>query len=76
METALHGAGRVTALRCGTIYDPHPSVRESSLVERIARGERRLELPDGGAQVWHRVAVDRVGNAIAAADQPPRSVLR
>jgi hypothetical protein len=36
-------------------------------VERISRGEHRLELPDGGAQHWHRVAVDRVGAAVAAA---------
>jgi hypothetical protein len=50
MEAALHGAGRVTALRCGAIYGPHLSVREWSLVERVARGERRLELPDGGVQ--------------------------
>lgn len=67
MEAALHGAGRVTALRAGAIYGPHAEVRERSLVERVLRGERRLELPDGGIQFWHRVAVDRVGRAVAAA---------
>jgi hypothetical protein len=56
MEAALHDAGRVTALRCGAIYGRHESTRERHLVERIARGERLLELPDGGAQIWHRVA--------------------
>ncbi len=67
MEAALHDAGRVTALRPGAIYGPHPEVREWFLVGRIFRGERRLELPDGGAQYWHRVAVDRVGAAVKAA---------
>jgi nucleoside-diphosphate-sugar epimerase len=67
MEDALQRAGRVTALRCGAIYGPHASARERLLVERIARGERTLQLPDGGAQVWHRVAVARVARAIRAA---------
>jgi nucleoside-diphosphate-sugar epimerase len=39
----------------------------AGLVERIARRERRLELPDGGAQLWHRVAIGRVARAICAA---------
>jgi nucleoside-diphosphate-sugar epimerase len=43
MEAALHDGGHVTALRCGAIYGPHPSVREWSLVEGVARGERRLD---------------------------------
>src|SRR5438128_943027 len=51
MEAALHGAGRVSVLRCGAIYGPHASVRERLLVERIAKGERALQLPDGGAQI-------------------------
>jgi nucleoside-diphosphate-sugar epimerase len=67
MEAALEGAGRVTALRPGAIYGPHPETREWFLVDRVARGIRRLELPDGGVQVWHRVAVERVGRAIVAA---------
>jgi nucleoside-diphosphate-sugar epimerase len=72
MEAALHDCGRVTVLRPGAIYGPHPEVREWFLVERICRGERRLELPDGGAQFWHRVAVDRVGAAVTAAlDRAP-----
>ncbi len=72
MEAALRDAGHVTALRPGAIYGPHPEVREWSLVERIFRAERRLALPDGGAQYWHRVAVDRVGAAVRAAlDRAP-----
>lgn len=67
MERALHGVGRITLLRPGAIYGPHPSVRESFLVGRIANGERMLRLPDGGTQVWHRVAVERVARAVAAA---------
>jgi nucleoside-diphosphate-sugar epimerase len=67
MEAALHGAARITVLRPGAIYGPYPRVRESFLVERIARGEATLRLPDGGVQLWHRVAVGRVANAIVAA---------
>jgi nucleoside-diphosphate-sugar epimerase len=67
MEAALIGAGHVTVLRPGAIYGPHAEVREWTLVGRIRRGERRLELPDGGSQFWHRVAVERVGAAVTAA---------
>jgi nucleoside-diphosphate-sugar epimerase len=67
MEATLHGTGRVTALRPGAIYGPHPDVREWTLVRRVIAGDRRLELPDGGHQVLHRVAVERVGRAIVAA---------
>ena len=70
MEDALHGAEAITILRPGAIYGPylHARVfREWYLVGRVARGERRLELPDGGTQLFHRVASDRVGRAVAAA---------
>jgi nucleoside-diphosphate-sugar epimerase len=70
MENALHGAPAITVLRPGAIYGPylHPRVfREWYLVGRVARGERQLPLPDGGTQLFHRVATDRVGRAIAAA---------
>lgn len=70
MEAALSGAERITVLRPGAIYGPYdrPSVlREWYLVGKVARGERRLALPAGGTQLFHRVAVDRVGRAIAAA---------
>jgi nucleoside-diphosphate-sugar epimerase len=67
MEAALRDAGTVTALRPGAIYGPAPGMREWFLVEKVHRGERRLELPDGGVQLWHRVAVERVGHAIVAA---------
>jgi nucleoside-diphosphate-sugar epimerase len=68
-EDALHGAGTISILRPGAIYGPylHPRVfREWYLVGRVARGERRLPLPDGGTQIFHRVACERVGRAIAA----------
>lgn len=72
MEVALHGADRITVLRPGAIYGPHPGVRESFFVDRIAKGERTLRLPDGGTQLWHRVAVQRVANAVVAAlDRAP-----
>jgi nucleoside-diphosphate-sugar epimerase len=68
MEAALRGfSGRVTALRPGTIYGPHPDTREGFIVDKVRRGERRLELPDGGTQLFHRVAVERVGRAVVAA---------
>jgi nucleoside-diphosphate-sugar epimerase len=70
MEDALDGAGAITILRPGSIYGPylHPRVfREWYLVGKVARGERRLALPDGGTQLFHRVASERVGRAIAAA---------
>jgi nucleoside-diphosphate-sugar epimerase len=70
MEAALGGAERVTILRPGAIYGPHrqPAVlREWFLVGRVSRGERRLGLPMGGTQIFHRVALDRVGGGIAAA---------
>jgi nucleoside-diphosphate-sugar epimerase len=69
MEDALHGAVAITILRPGAIYGSHlhPRVlREWYLVGKVARGERRLELPDGGTQLFHRVACERVGRAIAA----------
>jgi nucleoside-diphosphate-sugar epimerase len=70
MEDALHGAGALTVLRPGAIYGPylHPRVfREWYLVGKVARGERRLPLPGGGTQLFHRVAAERVGRAVAAA---------
>jgi hypothetical protein len=67
MEGALHGAARITVLRPGAIYGWYPRVREAFLGERITRGETMLPLPDGGVQLWHRVAVERVANAIVAA---------
>jgi nucleoside-diphosphate-sugar epimerase len=69
MEDALAGAPRVTVLRPGAIYGPHFHVRvlrEWFLVAKVARGDRRLALPAGGTQVFHRVALARVGDAVAA----------
>ena len=75
MEDALPDDRPVTILRPGAIYGPfdHPYVlREWYLVGRVARGERVLQLPDGGTQLFHRVAIDRVGRAVAAAlDRAP-----
>jgi nucleoside-diphosphate-sugar epimerase len=70
MEAALRAAPRITVLRLGAIYGPHvhPHVmREWYLVGKVARGERDLPLPAGGTQLFHRVALDRVGRAVAAA---------
>ena len=76
MEDALQGAGcAAVALRPGTIYGPHPSVREWTLVRQIALGVHRLLLPERGTQLFHRVAVDRVGRAVAAAvEQEPEGL--
>ena len=70
MEDALAGADRITILRPGAIYGPHVHdhlLREWYLVGKVARGERRLQLPASGTQLFHRVALDRVGRAVAAA---------
>lgn len=70
MEDALGGAEHITILRPGAIYGPqiHQAVlREWYLVERVSRAQRGLGLPAGGGQLFHRVALDRVGRAIAAA---------
>ncbi len=70
MERALAGAPRLTVLRPGAIYGPQRNervLREWYLVGRVARGERRLPFPHGGTQLFHRVALDRVGRAVAAA---------
>lgn len=70
MEDALHGAPHLTVLRPGAIYGPHvhPRVlREWYLVGKVARDERLLPLPDGGTQLFHRVACERVAHAITAA---------
>jgi nucleoside-diphosphate-sugar epimerase len=74
MEGALAGAfaGRVTALRPGAIYGPHPDSRERLIVEMVRSRQEVVALPDGGDQLFHRVAVDRVGRAVAAAiDRAP-----
>lgn len=72
MEDALEAAGcPATLLRPGAIYGPHPGVREWTLVRRIARGDHDLPLPDGGVQLFHRVAIDRVAEAILAAAERP-----
>lgn len=66
-EAVLHTAEAAVALRPGAIYGPFAASREAHLVEKVRAGERRLELPAGGGQIWHRVALERVGLAIAAA---------
>jgi nucleoside-diphosphate-sugar epimerase len=72
MEDVLERAGcAATLLRLGAIYGPHPTAREWTLVRKVARGERRLPLPDGGVQLFHRVAIDRVAGAILAAVERP-----
>jgi nucleoside-diphosphate-sugar epimerase len=80
MEGAL-GGDQVTILRPGAIYGPGLGVggqqpnREWTLVARVAAGDHRLDLPDGGDQLFHRVAVERVARAIlAAVERAPAGV--
>jgi nucleoside-diphosphate-sugar epimerase len=76
MEDALERAGcPATLLRPGAIYGPHPTAREWTLVRRIALGDHDLPLPDGGVQLFHRVALDRVARAILAAAERPAADL-
>ncbi len=68
MEDALETAGcAAVVLRPGAIYGPHPTAREWTLVRKVALGHRDLPLPDGGVQLFHRVAIDRLSRAILAA---------
>lgn len=67
MEAALATGRSVTALRLGAVYGPFARTREWTIVERVHRGERDLPLPDGGTQLWPRVALERVARAIVAA---------
>jgi nucleoside-diphosphate-sugar epimerase len=68
MEGALEAVGApATLLRPGAIYGPHPTAREWMLVRKIALGDHDLPLPDGGVQLFHRVALDRLSRAIVAA---------
>jgi nucleoside-diphosphate-sugar epimerase len=67
MEAALDGLARITVLRPGAIYGPYLNTRERYFVERARDGIHELKFPDRGQQIFHRVAVERVGRAIAAA---------
>lgn len=69
MERALEaarGSLDVVMLRPGMIYGPGAAGREWTIVSRVKRRERRIELPDGGGQFFGRVAVERVGRAVVA----------
>lgn len=71
VEAAREGLD-VSVIRPGMIYGPGAAGREWTIVARIKRGERRIELPDGGGQFFGRVALERVGRAIvAAAERAP-----
>jgi nucleoside-diphosphate-sugar epimerase len=67
MEAALGGVDRITALRPGAIYGPFPNTRERYFIERVRDGIHELKFPERGQQIFHRVAVERVGRAIVAA---------
>lgn len=67
MEAALDGLSRITVLRPGAIYGPYANTRERYFVERVRDGIHELKFPDRGQQIFHRVAVERVGRAIVAA---------
>ena len=73
MEAVLERAGMpAVLLRPGAIYGPHRTTREWTLVRQIALGDRRLPLPDGGVQLFHRVALERLAQAtVAAVDLAP-----
>jgi len=66
MEGALGGTARVTVLRPGAIYGPYLNARERYFVELVRDGVRELKLPDRGQQIFHAVAVERVGRTVVA----------
>jgi nucleoside-diphosphate-sugar epimerase len=75
MEAGLDGGARITVLRPGAIYGPYPNTRERYFVERVRDGIRELKFPERGQQIFHRVAVERVGRAIVAAiDRAPDGI--
>jgi nucleoside-diphosphate-sugar epimerase len=69
MEGELRQAGiDVAVIRPAMIYGRDDNLaREWRLVKLVREGQRRLELPDGGMQLFSRVAVERVARAILAA---------
>jgi nucleoside-diphosphate-sugar epimerase len=70
MERALASAREheaIAVIRPGMIYGPGSAGREWTIVSRARAGIHRIELPDGGAQFFARVAVERVGRAVVAA---------
>ncbi len=72
METELAGAERLTVLRPGAVYGPYARTRESYFVLLAREGVHQLPFPDRGQQIFHRVAVGRVGRAVVAAlDRAP-----
>ena len=70
MERALQAEQQdeaITVLRPGMIYGPLSAGREWTIVRLVRAGVHRIELSDGGAQFFARVAVERVGRAVVAA---------
>src|SRR4029453_18820332 len=67
MEAALGHAPRLTVVRPGAIYGAYRNTRERYFVERVRDGIHELKLPDRGQQIFHAVAVERVGRGIVAA---------
>ena len=72
MERSLRRARSdeaIAVLRPGMIYGPGVAGREWTSVCQIRAGIRRIKLPDGGAQFFSRVALDRVARAVVAASE-------
>lgn len=78
MERALaaaRGDEAITVVRPGMIYGPGSAGREWTIVSRVRAGIHQIELPDGGAQFFARVALERVGRAvIASAERAPEGL--
>jgi len=75
MERALRRARHdepIAVLRPGMIYGPGIAGREWTIVSQVRARARQIKLPDGGAQFFSRVALDRVARAVvAAAERAP-----
>ena len=67
-DSVAEFSGTVVILRPGAIYGPGDYLcREWPLVRRVLEKRKELKIPAAGAQIFHRVAVERVAHALVAA---------
>jgi nucleoside-diphosphate-sugar epimerase len=76
-EARAAGGFPATVLRLPAVYGPRDRLaREWFFVRRVLDGRRRIALPDGGLQLFHRGYVDDVARAAVLALESPQAVGR